>query len=83
MNTNFFLNALHVFSSYVRDVDDFASVDRFGGIWRRPVALLLSRVNLVCDLLSLNDLAVLTLTQLFIHVNQEPVDLAYVGLFIL
>ena len=80
MQTHFFLNAIHVFSANVCNVYDFASVNPFSCVrcWTISLLLrLLSLFNLIWNLLGLDNLAVLSLSQLLVDVNEEPIYFSY------
>ena len=80
VDTNLFLDALHIFRGDVRYIDDLARIDRLSGVWCRSIALLFPLVDLVSNLLGFYNLAILALTQLIVHVDEETVDLAHVRL---
>jgi hypothetical protein len=70
MDSDFFLYALHIFLRDVRNVDNFASVNRLCNIGGRSIALLFTLFNdLVGNLLSFHHLAVLAFTKLLVDID--------------
>lgn len=78
MDANLFLDALHIFSCDICNIDNLARIDGLSDVWCRSVACLFALLDdLVSNLLGFNNLSILALAKLIVHIDEETVDLAH------